>query len=89
MAEETESVPPREQIESQLYRMLNSERFIANENPARFLKLVVEKAVKGDPVTQSIIGCELFPTKYAQNDISDVRVTASNLRAVLDRKSVV
>ena len=82
MGSESQSVSARE-IRAQLARMLASKRFIANENPARFLKLVVEKALKGELITQAVIGLELFPTKYAQNDISDVRVTARNLRKVL------
>jgi tetratricopeptide (TPR) repeat protein len=55
----------------------------SNENPSKFLKFVVERALANEPITQNIIGCELFPHKYLNKDIADVRVTAKNLRNVL------
>jgi hypothetical protein len=80
---ENEDIPVEAEVRAQLGRMLASKRFIAQENPAEFLKLVVEKAIKNELITQAIIGCELFPTKYEKNDISDGRVTALKLRAAL------
>jgi len=75
-------IPKPDEIEVQLARMLNSRLFIANENPAKFLKLVVTKALAGEEIRQSIVGEALFPARYAKEDISDVRVTARNLRTI-------
>jgi tetratricopeptide (TPR) repeat protein len=83
MAPENDSVPTQEEIRRQLSRMLSGEHFSANENPARFLAFVVERALQNEPITQAIIGFELFPGKYARTEIPDVRVTARNLRMVL------
>jgi len=83
MTPENEAIPNEEEIRIQLRRMLASKRFTANYNSSRFLDLVVDKAIKGEPIRQAIIGSELFPTKYARNDISDVRVTAKKLRELL------
>jgi len=83
MASENDSVPTHEEIRRQLSRMLSGEHFSANENPARFLAFVVERALQNEPITQAVIGFELFPGKYARTEIPDVRVTARNLRMVL------
>ncbi len=74
--------PTKDEIEAQLARMLGSRLFIAHENPSKFLNFVVKRALCDEPIRQSIIGAELFPRKYAKNDISDVRVTAKNLRTI-------
>lgn len=78
-----ETIPTEEEITIELRRVLGGRRFSANQNSARFLALVVGKAIRGEPIRQSIIGSELFPDKYAKNDISDVRVTANKLRRIL------
>jgi tetratricopeptide (TPR) repeat protein len=83
MAQQNESVPTAEEVRRQLARMLSGEHFTSNENPAKFLALVVELALQNKPITQSVIGTELFHDKYAKKDISDVRVTANSLRKVL------
>lgn len=83
MTEEDQGIPIRDEIINQLNRIIGCERFQANENPARFLFVVVNKALDGEPIKQSVIGHELFPEKYLKGDISDVRVTARNLRRVL------
>jgi len=83
MTPESEAIPNEEEIRIQLRRVLGSKPFTANQNSARFLAFVVDRAIKGLPIRQSIIGSELFPEKYARNDISDVRVTANKLRQIL------
>jgi tetratricopeptide (TPR) repeat protein len=83
MASGNDNVPTKEEIKTQLARMLGSERFAANENPAKFLAFVVSRALRGERITQAVIGLKLFPRKYVASDITDVRVTASNLRKVL------
>lgn len=83
MTPENNAIPNEEEIRIQLRRVLMSKPFTANQNSARFLAFVVDRAVKRLPIRQSIIGSELFPEKYARNDISDVRVTANKLRQIL------
>lgn len=83
MTTENEAVPTEEEIRAELRRVLASKRFLANENSARFLELVVEKALKGEPIKQAIIGVALFPKKYLAQQVSDVRVTANKLRTTL------
>lgn len=69
----------------QLRRILASQRFRNAPNPSAFLKLVVTRALKGLKSPTRVIAAELFKGKYAANISTDVRVTASNLRASLDK----
>ena len=85
MACETRSLPSPDEVRRQLDHMLAGALFQSNENPSKFLKFVTERALASEPITQSIIGCELFPGKYLRGNIPDVRVTASNLRDVIAR----
>jgi len=80
---EMENIPTPDEIRAQLRHMLGGKRFLANENPARFLALIVDKTLNGQEIRQAIIGTELFHDKYLRGDICDVRVTAKNLRKVL------
>jgi hypothetical protein len=83
MADEDAGLPGPDEIRDQLKRMLARSRFQANENASRFLKLVTEMALRGELITQSIIGAELIGDRYGGSDISDVRVMANTLRKVI------
>lgn len=76
-------IPTPDEIRDQLGRMLRARRFIANEKSSLFLALVVEMALSGAEITQSVIGLELFGEKYERDDISDVRVLAIKVRKVI------
>jgi tetratricopeptide (TPR) repeat protein len=75
--------PARFEVEDQLKRMLAAPRFKNATNPSDFLKLGVERALKGQKTTGSVIAKGLFEGKYYSGLSSDVRVTAKNLRRTL------
>ncbi|HTV53782.1 MAG TPA: tetratricopeptide repeat protein [Terriglobia bacterium] len=80
---EMENIPTADEVRAQLRCMLCGKRFLANENPARFLALIVDKTLNQEVISQKIIGIELFGDRYLRRNISDVRITARNLRKVL------
>jgi tetratricopeptide (TPR) repeat protein len=83
MSGEDEGVPTQDEIRDQLKHMLAGRRFTANEKPSLFLSLVVDMKLRGELITQSIIGLELYRDKYTRDEISDVRVLAIAVRKVI------
>lgn len=76
--------PLNAEVRHQLGRMLATPRFRNADSQAAFLKLVVERALRGKKTTGDIIAETLFPEKAD----SDVRVTATNLRKALKNYEV-
>jgi tetratricopeptide (TPR) repeat protein len=83
MTSKKETDPAEEDVRNQLQRVLTSKLFVANQNSAEFLRVVVDKSLKGEPIKQSILGYELFPKRYLKGDFADVRITALKLRRLL------
>jgi tetratricopeptide (TPR) repeat protein len=75
-----DSVPTPEEIRRQLERILKNSRFSGSQRFEDFLEFVVDKALKNELITQSIVAARLYPKKFAHGDISDVRVIAKDLR---------
>lgn len=86
MATEQDAISPKEneeEIRAELQRVLASTLFTGNENSSKFLELIVSKALKGEPIKQSIIALELFPQAYSNGKLDRVRLTAMQLRKIL------
>jgi len=65
--------------------MLSAERFKNARNQSDFLSLAVKRALRGKKTPGHVVAKALFPKKFRKDESTDVRVTASNLRASLRR----
>lgn len=77
-----EPAPRREQVESQLQRMLASEVLSPHARPAAILKFLVESALEGKTVIERDIRRAVFPVGY-KRDSTIVRTTVITLRKLL------
>jgi TolB-like protein len=70
---------------AQLDKILGSGAFAGSERPSRFLRYVVEQALEGNPLKETLVGVEVFGRKPAYDPRLDgvVRVEAVKLRSRL------
>jgi TolB-like protein/Flp pilus assembly protein TadD len=69
-------------VRAQLDKILGSSAFAGSERPSRFLRYVVEQALEGHPLKETLVGVEVFGRKPAYDPRLDgvVRVEAVKLR---------
>lgn len=77
--------PSPESVRAQLEKILRSSGFAGSERPTRFLRFVVEQALAGNHVKETLAGVEVFGRKADYDPRLDgvVRVEAVKLRARL------
>jgi len=80
------SIRPAERpVREQLDKILRSSPFAGAERPSRFLRYIVEQALEGNPLKETLVGVEVFGRKPAYDPRLDgvVRVEAVKLRSRL------
>jgi TolB-like protein len=77
--------PGAEAVRAQLQKILSSPGFAASERPSRFLSYIVEQALEGHHLKETVLGVEVFGRKPTYDPRLDgvVRVEAVKLRARL------
>jgi tetratricopeptide (TPR) repeat protein len=75
--------PSAPEILAQLDRMLSSDHFRTADTQSKLLSLAVNKALRGDSLSEYELGLELFG-HYDQEITHKVRVHASNVRKKID-----
>jgi serine/threonine-protein kinase len=72
-------------VRAQLDKILGSGAFAGSERPSRFLRFIVEQALEGHPLKETLVGVEVFGRKPAYDPRLDgvVRVEAVKLRSRL------
>ena len=72
-------------MRAQLDKILGSSAFAGSERPSRFLRYIVEQALEGNPLKETLVGVEVFGRKPAYDPRLDgvVRVEAVKLRSRL------
>src|SRR5262245_47418808 len=82
-------MPPRDEVERQLHRVLESEAFANADRARRFLRYVVARTLagEGDRLKEFVIGVDVFDRddQYDPRIDSIVRVEAGRLRNKLDQ----
>ena len=80
----TSTVSP-EAVRAELARILASRAFAGAERPGRFLRFIVEQALAGNPLKETLLGVEVFGRSPSYDPRLDgvVRVEAVKLRARL------
>jgi len=79
------SGPREESVRAQLDKILASSGFVTAERLSRFLRFIVEQALEGSPVKETVVGMEVFGRKPGYDPRLDgvVRVEAVKLRSRL------
>jgi tetratricopeptide (TPR) repeat protein len=77
--------PSPAEIMEQLRRMLASRRFRNASKQSKFLPLAVTRALEGKGTSGRVVAATLFPGTFLKDESTNVRVTASNLRAGLKK----
>jgi TolB-like protein/Tfp pilus assembly protein PilF len=77
--------PAAEAVRAQLERVLSSSGFATSERLSRFLRFIVEQALEGNQLKETLVGVEVFGRKPSYDPRLDavVRVEAVKLRARL------
>src|ERR1017187_8275994 len=77
--------PPPEAVRAQLAKILASRAFAGAERPGRFLRFIVEQALVGNQLKETLLGVEVFGRNPAYDPRLDgvVRVEAVKLRSRL------
>ena len=77
--------PSPECVRAQLDKILASDAFAGAERPGRFLRFVVEQALAGNPLKETLLGVEVFGRNPSYDPRLDgvVRVEAVKLRSRL------
>jgi TolB-like protein len=77
--------PSPESVRAQLEKILVSAPFAGSERPSRFLRFIVEQALSGNQLKETLVGVEVFGRKPAYDPRLDgvVRVEAVKLRSRL------
>jgi serine/threonine-protein kinase len=77
--------PSAECVRAQLDKILGSNAFAGAERPGRFLRFVVEQALAGNPLKETLLGVEVFGRNPSYDPRLDgvVRVEAVKLRSRL------
>ncbi|MGA3040451.1 MAG: hypothetical protein ABSF54_06670 [Bryobacteraceae bacterium] len=77
--------PAPDGVRAQLAKILASRAFAGAERPGRFLRFVVEQALAGNPLKETLLGVEVFGRSPSYDPRLDgvVRVEAVKLRARL------
>ncbi len=77
--------PPPESVRAQLAKILASHAFAGAERPGRFLRFIVEQALDGNQLKETLLGVEVFGRDPSYDPRLDgvVRVEAVKLRARL------
>jgi TolB-like protein/tetratricopeptide (TPR) repeat protein len=77
--------PAAEPVRAQLDKILASSAFAGSERPSRFLRFIVEQALEGHPLKETLVGVEVFGRKPSYDPRLDgvVRVEAVKLRSRL------
>ena len=77
--------PSPEAVRAQLDKILASHAFAGAERPGRFLRFIVEQALAGNPLKETLLGIEVFGRNPSYDPRLDgvVRVEAVKLRARL------
>jgi len=81
----TAAKPSPECVRAQLDKILASQAFAGAERPGRFLRFVVEQALAGNPLKETLLGVEVFGRSPSYDPRLDgvVRVEAVKLRSRL------
>ncbi len=81
----TAAKPSPECVRAQLDKVLASKAFAGAERPGRFLRFVVEQALAGNPLKETLLGVEVFGRNPSYDPRLDgvVRVEAVKLRSRL------
>lgn len=77
--------PAAEPVRAELDKILTSDGFATAERLSRFLRFIVEQALEGHPVKETVVGMEVFGRKPSYDPRPDgvVRVEAVKLRSRL------
>jgi len=76
--------PSASEINEQLQRMLSTKRFKNAPVQSEFLSISVDRTLQGKKVPEHVVAKALFPGKGVEEDATNVRVTAINLRKRLN-----